>query len=201
MLATLLASAVLYRQAGRAAGQPLGLAVWRLLMVWLLTLAFFTVLASLLFVVLLASAYAVASAGSGFSPADVRTWAAAVDARGRAVLAIVGAAGLAALAWAMTRVALGPAATVALGRLRVLSAWPLTRRLGWRLLAARVAILAPAAVLAALAQQVSDRWGAWFLAIIAGLALGGLALPLNIGLMTYIYQRRATDRSEPDTRS
>jgi hypothetical protein len=194
---TLVGSAELYRIA--TPGNPTALAagVGRLAIVWLLTLAFFAVLASLLFVVLLSSAYAVASAGTGFDASDVRTWAPAVDDRGRVVLAVVAAVGLGLLSWAMARVGLASAATVATGRVRVLSAWPLTRRIGWSLLGARVAIGAPAiglAVLATGAPRASGAPGApgaWMLGAIAGLVIGGVWLPLNTGLMAYIYQRRA----------
>jgi hypothetical protein len=179
------------------ARKSLAAATARLAIVWLLTLAFFAVLASLLFVVFLSSAYAVASAGAGFDAADVRTWAPAVDDRGRGVLAVVAVVGLGLLAWALTRVALAPAATIASGRVRVLNAWPLTRRIGWALLCARLAIGVPALAAAALALgapragAAATAPGAWMLGALAGLIVGGVWLPLNTGLMAYIYVRRA----------
>jgi len=194
---TLVGSAALYRIAIPGSASALAAGVGRIAIVWLLTLAFFAVLASLLFVVFLSSAYAVASAGVGFDASDVRTWAPAVDDRGRVVLAVVAVIGLSLLSWAMTRVALASAATVATGRVRVLSAWPLTRRIGWSLLGARVAIGAPAvgvAVLAIGAPRVGGAAmapGAWMLSALAGLIIGGVWLPLNTGLMAYIYGRRA----------
>ena len=194
---TLVGSAELYRIATPGIAITLAAVVGRLAIVWLLTLAFFAVLASLLFVVFLSSAYAVASAGTGFDATNVRTWAQAVDDRGRVVLAVIAAIGLSLLSWAMTRVALAPAATVASGRVQVLSAWPLTRRIGWSLLGARLTISAPAAgvaVLATRAPRVSGAAmapGAWMLGALAGLIIGGLWLPLNTGLMAYIYRRRA----------
>lgn len=197
LLLTLVGSAELYRIAAVANQTALGAGVARLAIVWMLSLAFFAVLASLLFVVFLSSAYAVASAGAGFDASEVRTWASAIDGRGRVVLAGVAAVGLGLLAWAMTRIALASAATIATGRVRVLSGWPLTRRIGWSLLCARLAIGVPAVGLAVLAMRApriggaSTDQGAWMLGAVAGLLVGGLWLPLNTGLMTYIYERRA----------
>jgi len=199
---TLVASAELYRIATPGPATALAAAIGRLAVVWLLTAAFFSVLASLLFVVLLSSAYAVASAGAGFDASEVRTWASAVDSRGRVVLAVVAAVGLGLLGWATTRVALASADTIASGRIRVLSGWPLTRRIGWSLLCARLAIGVPAVALAVLAIRAprvggaSTAPGAWMLGGFAGLLVGGVWLPLNTGLMSYIYKRRAHFCSE-----
>jgi hypothetical protein len=194
---TLMASAELYRIATPQAVSARGAAVGRLAIVWLRTLAFFAVLGSLLFVVFLSSAYAVASAGAGFDAAEVRTWAPAIDDRGREVLGAVAAVGVSLLSWAMTRIALAPAATAAAGRVLVLNAWPLTRGIGWALLAVRVAIAVPAVGVAALALRAphvggaATSSGAWMLGSVAGLVIGGVWLPLNTGLMAYIYHRRA----------
>ena len=196
MVFTLVGSAQLYRVAAAGIAPALATATIRLSVVWLLTLAFFAVLGSLLFVVLLSSAYAVASAGVGFDPSDVHTWAPAIDDRGRVVLAVVATIGLGWLAWAMTRIALAPAATVFTARVRVLSAWPLTRRMGWGLLCARLAIGIPAIGVAVLALRepriggAAMAPGAWLLGALSGLIIGGVWLPLNTGLMAYIYHRR-----------
>lgn len=195
----LVASAVLYRNALATSDPDIAKAVLRLGGAWILTLVFMVVLGSLLFVVFLSSAYAVASAGTGFVSSDVRTWASAVDGRGRIILAVIGIVGLASIAWALTRVSLAAASTVARGKLQVLSAWPLTRRLAWRLLLVRLAVAAPFAVLCAWAWRTSagsgpiPAVGAWLLSIAAAAALIGVWLPLNTGLMTYIYQSRAGD--------
>jgi hypothetical protein len=196
LVSTLVTSVELYRIATPGDTGNRGAAVGRLALVWLLTLAFFTVLGSLLFVLFLSSAYAVASAGARFDPSEVRTWAPAIDDRGRVVLGVVAAAGVGLLSWAMTRVALAPAATVASGRVRVLSTWPLTKRIGWGLLGARVAVAAPAVGVAALALGgpraggAAMAPGAWMLGALCGLMIGGVWLPLNAGLMAHIYHRR-----------
>jgi hypothetical protein len=193
---TLIGTAELYRMAIPGAASALASAVGRLAAVWLLTLAFFAVLGSLLFVVFLSSAYAVASAGVGFDSSQVRTWAPAVDDRGRMVLGVVAVIGLGLLSWAMNRIALASAATVAIGRVRVLSAWPLTGRIGWRLLCARVVIAIPTVGAAALALgqprvgAAVTACGALLLCALCGLVIGGVWLPLNTGLMAYIYARR-----------
>jgi hypothetical protein len=197
LVCTLMASTELYRIATPESAGSRGAVAGRLAIVWLLTLAFFAVLGSLLFVVCLCSAYAVASAGAGFDPADVRTWAPAIDGRGRVVLGVVAVIGTSLLAWAMTRVALAPAATVAAGRVRVLNAWPLTRRIGWRLLAARVAIAGPMLVAGGLALDPSHLGaagsapGGWILGALAGVIIGGAWLPLNTGLMAHAFRRQA----------
>ncbi len=192
---SLVVSADLYRQACGGAARGLVGGVARLCAVWLLSLTFFSVLGLLVFVVLLASAYAVASAGPGFVSSQVSTWAPAIQGRGRLPLALVGFGGLAILGWAATRVALAPAATIARGRILVLATWPLTRHLGWRLLAARMVFAVPFASLAVLAIRAgrapSATVEAWALAFAAGLLLTGVWLPLNVGLMSYIFERRA----------
>ena len=196
MLILLVASAVQYRITLATSDRGIANVVLRLGAAWILTLVFLVVLGSLLFVVFLSSAYAVASAGSGFVSSDVRTWASAIDGRGKIVLGVVGLVGLASLAWALTRVSLAAAATVAHGKLQVLSAWPLTRRLAWRLLLVRLAIVAPFAVLCAWAWRTSignPALGAWLLPTTAAASLIGVWLPLNTGLMTYIYRSRAGD--------
>jgi hypothetical protein len=197
LVSTLFASAELYRIATPGKIGARGAAVGRLAVVWLLTLVFFTVLGSLLFVLFLSSAYAVASAGAGFDASEVRTWAQAIDDRGRVVLGVVAFVGVGLLSWAMTRIALAPANTVAVGRVRVLSAWPLTKGIGWSLLCVRVAVTVPAVGVAALALSEPRAGGAdmapgaWMLGALCGLMIGGVWLPLNAGLMANIYQRRA----------
>jgi hypothetical protein len=198
-----LTSAELYRMASADGGRGSRKAmVARLSMSWLLGLVFLFVLGLLLFVILLVSAYAVASAGPGFRSSEVVTWAPAIEhGKGRVALACVSLAGFAALGWAMTRASLGPAATVARGRVLLLATWPLTRGLGWRLLLARLVLAAPVALLAMLAIRAADAtpghlWG-WLLPLSAGLVLSGIWLPLNVGLMTYIFERRAPGLLEP----
>ena len=196
MLIALVASAVQYRITLATSDQGVASDVLRLGGAWILTLVFLMVLGSLLFVVFLSSAYAVASAGSGFVSSDVRTWTSAIDGRGRIVLAVIGLVGIASLAWALTRISLAAASTVARGQLQVLSAWPLTRRLAWRLLLVRLVIAAPFAVLCAWAWRASAGFpaaGAWLLSTAAAASLIGVWLPLNTGLMTYIYGCRAGD--------
>ncbi len=195
---SLAASTGLYRLLMDVGGSWL-LASARMLAAWLLTLALLAVLGLLLFVILLCAAYAVASAGAGFDSSDLRTWASAVDGRGRIVLAVVGFTGVAALLWAMTRVSLGPAATVSNGRVQVLSVWPLTRKLGMTLLAVRTLITLPVAALFVLSWRLDvppslgQHGGASVLAIVAGVVAAGVWLPMNAGFMAYIYKRCANN--------
>jgi hypothetical protein len=199
LLAVTIARGVLYRQAlGRSGAGPGGLqwrrTEWRLLAVWLLTALFLAILALLLLTALIAAAYAVASAGAGFVAAQPATWGPAVDGRGRLVLGAVGAAGAAAFAWAALRLCLAPAATVARGRVQVLSAWPLTRRRAWRLRLALAVAAAPAAIVLAAVSIAGEAAPpspvtAAAIGLAQGLAVGGLWLPMSVGLMAYLYRR------------
>ena len=157
--------------------------------VWALTALFLAILGMLLLVVLLCCAYAAASAGRGFDPAQVVTWASAIDGRGRVLLGVVSAIGGGALTWAALRTSLAEAASVARDRVQVLAAWPLTRGRTLGLLAANLAIAAPAigAVLVRPAGPSSWPW-----ALLAAAAVVGLWLPMNVGLMAYFYRRSAT---------
>jgi len=208
LLATLAAQGALYRLAlARPGIGPGGLqwarAEWRLAAVWLLSALFMAILGLLLFILLLASAYAVASAGAGFVASEPATWAAAVDGRGRFALGAVAAVGLAALLWARLRLSLGSAASVARGRVQVLSAWPITRGRALSMAVGVVLVgLGPVLLLAALASGtpfVAGKSAAVRdLADLAeGLVIAGLWLPLDAGLMSYFYRRLAAD--QPDS--
>jgi hypothetical protein len=196
-LAFLAAQGSLWRLAlgqGRPAPR-LGRTELRLLIVWLLTVTFLGVLGLLLLVGVLCAAYAVASAGAGFVTADPSTWAPAVDDRGRVVVSILGFSGGAGLVWAASRIALAWAATMAGQHVQVLSTWPLTKHRAWRIALSKILVSAwPAALLLSSALARRSRWGAephsiWLLSLTDGLVIAGLWLPLNIGLMTYLFAR------------
>ena len=158
----------------------------RLAAVWALTALFLAILAALAFVVLLSAAYAVASAGPGFDSKEVLSWAPAIDARGRIVLAIAAGAAGVGIGWAWARTSLAEAASVARDRIEVLNSWQATVGQGWRLLLAHLVLAAPlfAATLVAPA-------GAWAVAVAEGAALGGLWLPMTAGLMAYAWRTAA----------
>ncbi|MGH7023577.1 MAG: hypothetical protein ACREEB_08310 [Caulobacteraceae bacterium] len=160
----------------------------RLAVAWLLSGLFLAILAMLLLVVFLACAYAVASAGPGFNAAEVATWRPAIVGRGEALLGAVGVVGLAALAFAAARISLAEPATVARGRLQVLSTWPLTRGRALVLLTGHAVLAALVIALAAL------RWpGPWWIAC-ESLAVAGLWLPTSVGFMAYAYESRIEGR-------
>ncbi|HEY2481902.1 MAG TPA: hypothetical protein VGI30_06870 [Caulobacteraceae bacterium] len=108
-------------------GLQIGMVEVRLAAAWALTIVFLTILGLLLVTGLLCLVYAIASAGRGFDPANAATWAGAVDNQGRLVTGAGMIAGAAALVWAAIRISLAEAASVAKGKVQVLSAWPLTR--------------------------------------------------------------------------
>jgi hypothetical protein len=198
VVAAIVAQGALYRRALEtgtpgAAGLQWGRLEWRLTAVWLLTAVFLYILAMLVFVVVLASAYAVASAGTGFVTSDVATWPRAVDGRGRVVVSVMALGGLAGLSWAATRISLAAAATAVLGRIQVLSAWPLTRGRVWPIVLARASIGAgPSAILIGVLRVSGPHSGAgatWTIALLCGFAVAGLWLPLDVGLVAYFYRR------------
>lgn len=178
-------------------GLQVGATEARLAMVWVLSGLFLAILFLLLLVVLLCSAYAVASAGRGFDPASVSTWARAIDARGRLLLTGAAILGLAGLAYAWVRISLAEASSVAHARVEVLSTWRLSRGHELTIIAGNLAIAAiPAAVL--FAAQMNTPVGAHELlrASACGLVLAGVWLPLNVGLMAYVFRCHAAPRSE-----
>jgi hypothetical protein len=165
--------------------------------VWALSALFLAILLLLLLVVLLCSAYATASAGRGFDPANVSTWASAIDARGRLVLSGASVLGVAGFAYASVRISLAEAASVAHARVEVLSTWRFSRG---HVLMIFVGNLVIAAVPAALfAASVDTAAGAHPLlwATACGLILAGVWLPMNVGLMGYVFGRHAAQISEP----
>lgn len=177
------------------AGLQWGRPEWRLGAVWGLTVAFLFVLGLLAFVVVLATAFGVAASGRGFVMALPSTWAGAVDARGRAVLGVVGSLSLAGLVWAATRVALGAPASIDRGRVQLLATWAASRRLVLPILLGRFLLgVAPVGVAWALLWGLSHGGHPstvllWTASLAAGIALAGLWLPLSVGLMTYLYRR------------
>ncbi|MGI8841845.1 MAG: hypothetical protein ACR2F8_13860 [Caulobacteraceae bacterium] len=205
VLVATIARGALYRLALGLPGVGPGGLQWRraegrLIAVWLLAAVFLFILGLLAFVAFIASAYAVASAGAGFVATEPATWAPAVDGRGRFVVGAVGVAGAAALSWAALRLSLAAAASVARGRIQVLSAWPLTRRCAGRLgLALAVIAAPPALLLAALSVAGGVLKPAPLVAVgfAQGLILAGLWLPTTIGLMAYLYRRADSAAREP----
>jgi hypothetical protein len=208
LLAFIVAAGALYRSAlerpgARPGGLQWGRVETRLLAVWLLTGVFLVILGLLVFVAVLCSAYAVASAGAGFVAAEPATWAPAVDGRGRLVVGAVGMAGATALVWAKLRLCLSSAATVARGRVQVLSAWPLTRGITAPILAAWVLVgVAPAVLTAGLYFLRWRLGGGPLLAAGAvnfalGMVIAGLWLPNIVGLMAYLYGRLEPDQPDP----
>ncbi len=186
------------RQAG--VETPTGLpASGQLLACVLLLGVLMAIVGALLLVLLLALAFGVASAGVHFDAADPRTWGQAVDERGRAVLGIASALAAGMFAWVFARLAYAPVATIARGRVQVLSAWPLSRGLVLKTLAGLVATGAPAVVALLIWRCVAaSPLGPTSIAgaVIAGLLIAGLGLPLNAGLMTYLYAQITQDSAD-----
>ena len=197
VLTGLAAQGALYRTAlGSQGCGPGGLQwsglEWRLAAANGLTIVFLVILGSLALVVVLSASYGMAASGAGFVDRDPRTWAGAIDPRGKIVLGCVWIVCAAALAWAWARVCLACIVTAASGRLQVLRTWPLTRQWGWRIVVTTLAQSAPVLVLCLVVKYVTrsaSRLGELTGDFTVGLICAGLWLPLSVGLMRYLYRQ------------
>ena len=175
---------------------------WRLLGVALLRGGLFSLLGALVLTVL-AAVYvglAAAEAGPGLPVADPSRWRHTLDPLGWTVMTGLGLAGAAGLGWLGLRLYLAYPATVAYGRIQLLSTWPLTKGHVWRVLGCVVlALMAPAAGLGVAARiergmlgsgpWSDDRMAAGVLSLVSCLGQSFLLLPLGVGLMSYLYDR------------
>jgi hypothetical protein len=186
-------------------GLQWGAIEWRLLGVVLLRILLFTLLIAL-FATVLTAAYAgiaAAETSGGFAAAARPGWRPGLDSLGWTMVGGVGLAGLAALCWIALRLYLAAAATVAMSRVRLLSAWPLTKGHVGRILGSLILVLAPGvAVLVAVVigrgllgagDESGLRMFATLLALAAGIGETFLILPLSVGLMIYLYDRLGPD--------
>lgn len=179
-------------------GFQLGAVEARLAAVWALSSLFLAILLLLLLVVLLCCAYAAASAGRGFDPASVSTWAKAIDARGRFVLTGATVLGVAWFAYAAVRISLAEAASVAHAKVEVLSTWRLSRGHELMIVAGNFVIAGvPALVLFAALANTATGAPAVLWATACGLILAGAWLPMNVGLMAYVFGRCDAPRLDP----
>lgn len=162
----------------------------RLAAVAVLKLILIEILGLILFVVILAAAYGVASTGAGFHADDPGSWSRAVDARGRLIVEVLAALGGLALTWVALRLAYSAAATVALARVQVLSTWTLTRGAVIAIAASLIGINAPLLLaLWSLRQVFGAPLQSDVTAVAVGAIVSGLMLPLNVGLMAYLYDQ------------
>lgn len=209
LVAAVMATGGLFRVARNLSpgfgGLQWGAIEWRLLGVAVLRILLFTLLIAL-FATVLTAAYAgmaAAETAGGFAAAARPGWRPSLDSLGWTVVGGVGLAGLAGLCWVGLRLYLAAAATVALGRVQLLSVWPLTKGHVGRILGSLILVLAPgvAALLAAGAGRgllgAGDE-GVWrmfatLLALAAGMGETFLILPLSVGLMIYLYDRLGPD--------
>lgn len=99
----------------------------RLAAVWALIVLFLSVLGLIAFVVLLCGAYAAASAGKGFNPTMVATWAPAIVGGGRLMLGAIAFLSILGLVFGAGRISLAEAASLDRGKVQVLSSFAMTR--------------------------------------------------------------------------
>jgi hypothetical protein len=171
-------------------GLQFGAVEGRIAAVWVLSLLFLMIVGLLLLTGLLCLVYAVASAGRGFDPANASTWAPAVDGPGRILIGAAMLAGTATLAWMALRISLAEAASVADGKVQVLSAWRRTRG-RMATIAAGNLILAALTTGALLIVPAGGGGADWLRALVYGIVVAGAWLPLQVGLMAYAYERHA----------
>lgn len=183
-------------------GLQWGAVEWRLLGVTLLRTMLFSLLGALVLTLLLAVyiGLAAAEAGPGLPVADPAHWRHTLSWLSWTVMAGLGLAGAAGLCWIGLRLYLAYPATVARGRVQLLSTWPLTRGHVWSILGGVILVtLLPAAALATVARvgrgllALSD-WGDSRMAfgavgLAACLSQALLLPPLGVGLMSYLYDR------------
>jgi hypothetical protein len=180
------------REPLRFGGLQMGRVEVRLVAAAALSIVFMMILGLLAFIVVLAFAYAAAASGHGFVASDVATWAGAVDDRGRVVVVAVAVACALLLLWAFGRISLAAPASVRRGQVQVLSTWPLTRGQVWSMTLAGLLVMAvPTILIAALARAgtVAAPGLAGVALVAAAIVAGGVWLPLNVGLVTYLYSR------------
>lgn len=171
-------------------GLQVGWVEMRLAAATALSFLFMMILGLLAFIVLLAFAYAAAASGHGFVSSDVATWAKAVEDRGRAVVLVVAFACAVCLVWAFGRISLAAPASVRRGRVQVLATWPLTKGRVWPMAAASLLVMAiPTLLIVGLARVgvLAGPGAAAAASAAAAVVAAGLWLPLNVGLVTYLY--------------
>jgi len=174
---------------------------WRLLGAAVLRGLLFGLLAALTLTVL-AAVYvglAAAEAGPNLPVADPAHWRRTLDPFGWTVMSGLGLVGAGGLCWIGLRLYLAYPASVARGRVQVLSTWILTKGHAWRIGGGVVLVLLPVAgvMLAARIGQgmgATNGWGDSRLAagvyrLVACLGQTFLMLPLGVGLMSYLYDR------------
>ena len=150
----------------------------------------------------------VAGAGIGKLTADAtpESVAAAVGPGGRAVVGLVLAGFLAGMIYFSVRIGLATPATIARKQITLFQTWPLTKGQFWRILAASALIGLPAIGAGIVVALLTGSLGgtadnplnlptALAVGAIQGMVAGFIALPLNVGLIAYLYRGL---RSKPD---
>lgn len=162
----------------------------RVLSVNVLTIVFLAVPGLLLSVVGLGVAYGMAYAHPGFDPKSAATWTASgpVLFGGGSVIA----AGGLLLLWLLSRVSLGPAASVTERRVTMLSSWPLTRGLGREIAIARLVLGAAALLVVWLVQRLAPAGASTRIAaVVCDILFVAIFVPVEVGVLSFFFARRA----------
>lgn len=200
LAAAIIAWGALYRRAfGRSsglAGLRWGMDEWRLLGAQALIAVLFIVIGAVLAMVVGAIALGVARANApNFDATSAEAWRAALALSGPGAI-VAGAApliGMAVMIWLGARLSLAAPASVDQAKVRVLSAFPLTRGVALQVIAAGLVLAAPAVVLVAVSSLVGRWVGPGMDAPLAALgAIFGYVYlaPAWTGALVYVYRRR-----------
>ncbi|CAN5450208.1 hypothetical protein BH10PSE4_BH10PSE4_20230 [soil metagenome] len=161
--AIVLASGAVYRATlagpGGWHGLRWGREEWRLSAVFLLSLVILAVVAAVLLVIIGAVAVGVARSNApGFDNGSLDAWRAALSGPAAIPASLPPLLSAILLGWLFLRLALAPAATIAAGGVKVLSAFGATRGLVPRLAGAGLVLMAPALILMVLLARLSRAW-------------------------------------------
>lgn len=163
----------------------------RLIVAGVLEVILLAIITALMLTVVGGVAFGVASTGKGFLAAEPVTWLPAMGPTGRTISGAVALVGLAGVIWLRLRLSFTAVATVDRQKVQVLSAWPLTRGRVLATLAALVVCGLPTFAVGwglRVAGVSGTPEGVFALA----LAAIGVSLPLQAGLMTYLYRQSTT---------
>ena len=197
MAAATVVYGALYRDAfGRAPGWRglrWGMDEMRVLASHLLIGLLMALISAVLFIVVGAVALGVARANNpDFDGASTESWREALSGPGALVVGAVPVLCVVLLVWVALRRALSPAATVDEGRVRVLSAFDLTRGLAPKLFVSLVALILPLVAAALVAGVLQSLAGGPVVGIdiLVSAAVYFYFAPAWVGALVHVYRRR-----------
>lgn len=206
--ATTLAYGALYRAAFDRPrgwnGLRWGADEWRLLAVQALITVILTVVAAVLAVLVGAVVVGIAKANApGLDITSLEAWRAALDGPGAIPASLPPLLSMIVMIWLFLRLSLAPVATVAQGKVQVLSAFGLTRGVVLSLAVAGVVLAAPACILVAIIGYVRGIAGASEGVLVPQLVSVALLffylIPVWAAALVDVYRRQPASVPTPGT--